>query len=226
MRTFAVSDRWKERWPGAVAACMIVTGASNPASAPALDERLVTIENGLRERYAGKDRAVLRSMPPFESYDRYYKSFGQNYHVLHQVESVALKNKPIPRRAALVEAAFAEELRNGLLTAMHDADAIGPAIVTDAANGMETVTLYNGKTVTLDDGDMFMRDEHGILTSVVRGPAAYGLVTPETVHVAVCVYAPAGIGPDPVTQHLQAIAGNMRLVSEEAEIEFLEVIEA
>ncbi len=49
---------------------------------------------------------------------------------------------------------------------------------------------------------MFMRDEHGILTSVIRGPAAYGLVTPETTEVAVCVYAPAGIGADAVTHHL------------------------
>jgi DNA/RNA-binding domain of Phe-tRNA-synthetase-like protein len=205
---------------------MVVTGVANPASAGALEARLETIENDLRERYAELDRTALRAMPPFDAYDRYYKSFGQNYHVLHQVESVALKNKPIPRRAALVEAAFAEELRSGLLTAMHDADAIGPKIITDAANGTETVTLYNDKTATLDDGDMFMRDEHGILTSVIRGPAAYGLVTTETLAVAVCVYAPAGVGADLVTQHLAAIAGNMRLISEGARTEFLEVIEA
>jgi DNA/RNA-binding domain of Phe-tRNA-synthetase-like protein len=205
---------------------MIVTGVSNPTSVPALDERLATIENGLRERYAGLDRAALRATPPFDSYDRFYKTFGQNYHVQHQVESVALKNKPIPRRAALVEAAFAEELRSGLLTAMHDADAIGPAIVTDAASGTETVTLYNSKNVTLDEGDMFMRDDRGILTTVIRGPAVYGLVTSETVKVVVCVYAPAGIGVDPVRRHLQAIFENLRLISENATIEFLEVIEA
>ena len=92
----------------------------------------------------------MRALPPFDSYDRYYKAFGQNYHVLHQVESVALKGKSIPRRAALVEAAFAEELRSGLLTAMHDADAIGPDILTDAATGSETMTVINGKTVELE----------------------------------------------------------------------------
>lgn len=226
MRTFAVSDRLRNCWPGAVAACLVVDAVSNPAESPALNERLAEIEGDLRERFGGRDRAALRALSPFDAYDRYYKRFGQNYHVLHQVESVALKGKAIPRRAALVEAAFAEELRSGLLTAMHDADVIGSEILTDAAIGSELVALYNGKEVTLDADDMFMRDEHGILTSVIRGPAAYGLVAPDTTSVAVCVYAPPSIGADAVTQHLEAIAANMRLVAPSAEIGFLEVIEA
>lgn len=226
MRTFAVSEQWRKRWPGAVAACMVVTGVTNPAQSPALDDRLASIERDLRARYAGLDRATMRTMPPFDAYDQYYKEFGQNYHVLHQVESVALKNKPIPRRAALVEAAFAEELRSGLLTAMHDAEVIGQDILTDAAEGSESVTLYNGKSVELDEGDMFMRDGNGILTSVIRGPAAYGLVQPDTSSVAVCVYAPAGIGTDAVTKHLESIVGNLRLVDAGARTELLEVIQA
>lgn len=226
MRTFAVSDQWRTRWPQAVVACVVVAGVSNPPSAAALDARLMSVENEVRSRYADMDRATLRKADPFGAYDAYYKVFGQNYHVLHQVESVALKGKPIPRRAALVEAAFAEELRSGLLTAMHDADAIGEAILTDAATGNETMTLYNGSEATLDAGDMYMRDEHGILTSVIRGPATYGLVTPETTRVAVCVYAPAGIGVLPVAKHLDAIVENLRLIDNQAQIELLEVIDA
>jgi DNA/RNA-binding domain of Phe-tRNA-synthetase-like protein len=205
---------------------MLVTAVTNPERSPALDARLGEIEEALRERYQGFDRAMLRASEPFAAYERYYKRFGQTYHVQHQVESVALKGKPIPRRAALVEAAFAEELENGILTAMHDARAIGSVIVTDAAAGGETVELYNGKTVELDAGDMYMRDEIGILTSVVRGPAAYGLVTPETAQVAVCVYAPDDVGAENVTRHLEAIASNMVLVSPGAVVDLFEVISA
>ncbi len=226
MRTFAATDHWKSRWPGAVAACLVVNGVSNPAIDVALNERLAAIEHELRSRFSGLDRASIRSQSPFDAYDRYYKAFGQTYHVLHQVESVALKNKPIPRRAALVEAAFAEELRSGLLTAMHDADAIGEDILTDVATGTETVTLYSGKLVELDAGDMFMRDAHGVLTSVIKGPASYGLVTSETTSIAVCVYAPAGIGRDAVGMHLERIAENLRLISASAQTTFLDVIEA
>jgi DNA/RNA-binding domain of Phe-tRNA-synthetase-like protein len=214
------------RYPGAVVACMQVTGVTNPAQSVALDARLDQIERELRERYAGFDRAAIRSSAPFDAYERYYRLFGQTSHVQHQVESVALKGKPIPRRAALVEAAFAEELAGGILTAMHDADVIGTTVIADVAEGDEQVVLYNGKTVQLDAGDMYMRDDNGILTSVIRGPAAYGPVTPETTSVAVCVYAPNGVGADAVRIHLERISANMRFISPAADIELLEVIVA
>lgn len=226
MRTFAATQRWRMRWPGAVCACLVLTSVTNPASSLALERRVDSVEQTLRERYSGLDRAAMRAMPPFDAYDRYYKHFGQNFHVLHQIESVALKGKPIPRRAALVEAAFVEELQSGLLTAMHDADVIGPDIVTDAALGAETYTLYNGKEATLDPDDMFMRDSRGILTSVIKGPAAYALATPETTAVAVCVYAPSDIGPDRVATHLEAIAANMLAVSGTSHVELLEIVQA
>lgn len=205
---------------------MHVVGVTNPAQSPALDVRLEQMERELRVRFADFDRARLRSTSPFDAYERYYRQFGQTYHVQHQVESVALKGKPIPRRAALVEAAFAEELSNGLLTAMHDGAVLHGPVVADVAVGDERVSLYNGKEITLDAGDMYMRDRESILTSVIRGPAAYSLVTPETTSVAVCVYAPEGIGANAVRTHLERIAANMRLVSPAAHVELLEVISA
>jgi DNA/RNA-binding domain of Phe-tRNA-synthetase-like protein len=223
---FEVTNRWRERCAGAVVACKVVAGVLNPERSAALEPRLAEIEQEVRERYAGLDRAGMRARSPFDAYDRFYKRFGQTYHVLYQVESVALKGKPIPRRAALVEAAFAEELNNGLLTAMHDADAIGPVITADAALGVESVTLYNGTAVTLKPDDMYMRDEQGILTTVIQGPAAYGLVRPSTSRVAVCVYAPDGIGAEAVERHLAAIAGNMRLIAPDAVVELTSVITA
>jgi len=223
---FVATERWAQARPGAVVACMLVTGAANPSQADALENRLVEIEQELRARYAGFDRAAIRTSEPIAAYDRYYRGFGQTYHVQHQIESVALKGKSIPRRAALVEAAFAEELNSGLLTAMHDADAIGETITVDVATGEESVELDNGKTVQLDENDMYMRDERGILTSVVRGPASYGLVTPETTSVAVCVYAPDGVSADSVRMHLERVAANMQLVAPDARVELLEVVSA
>ena len=222
---FEATDQWRLRYPGAVVACMQVTGVTNPAQSVALDARLDQIERELRERFAGFDRAAVRASAPFDAYERYYRLFGQTYHVQHQVESVALKGKPIPRRAALVEAAFAEELHSGILTAMRDATAIGKTVVADVAGGDEQV-VYNGKTAQLDAGDMYMRDDNSILTSVIRGPAAYGLVTSETTSVVVCVYAPDGVGPDAVRIHLERIAANMRLISPTADVKLLEVIAA
>lgn len=226
MTDFGATQEWRLRWPGAVAGCLLVDSVANPERSPELEPLLEKQERALRARYDGFERAALRGLRPFDAYDRYYREFGQNYHVLHQVESVALKGKPIPRRAALVEAAFVEELTSGLLTALHDADTIGAQILVDVAAGDEVVTLYNGNDVTLKPGDMYMRDERSVLTSVILGPATYGRVRPETTRVAVCVYAPAGIGTSAVADHLEAIAANMRLVSPRATIQSLDVISA
>jgi len=48
-----------------------------------------------------------------------------------QRESFALKGKPIARRAALAEAMFMAELKNLILTAGHDIDAIVPPVRVD-----------------------------------------------------------------------------------------------
>ena len=99
--------------PGAVVASLAISTHGNPDGSAALELRLAEIEQELRERYAGLDRAALLASSPFDVYDRYTRSFGQNYHVLHQVESVALKGKSIPRRAALVDGPSREELSSG-----------------------------------------------------------------------------------------------------------------
>lgn len=223
---FETTDRWKMRWPGAVVACVLVTGTTNPERSPVLDEHLDQLEHQLRDRYTGFDRAALRAAAPFAVYERYYKQFGQTYHVWRQVESVALKGKPIPRRAALVEAIFAAELSSGILTAIHDANTVGSSIVADVATDGETMTRFDGTTIQLDAGDMFMRDEKHVLSSVVKGPAAYGMVTPETTNALVTVYAPEGIGTETMIQHLDTIAANIRLISSGATIVYREMIAA
>ncbi len=223
---FEVTERWRSRWPNAVVACMLMTDVPNPERNAALEKRLGEVEQRLRDRYAGIDRVTLRGLPPFAAYERYYKQFGQTYHVWRQIESVATKGKPIPRRAALVEAVFAEELASGILTAVHDAAVTGQAIVADVADGSETMSRFDGSVVRIDAGDMFMRDEAAVLSSIIRGPAAYGMVTPVTTKAVVTVYAPDGIGVEPVRRHLDAIAGTLRLISPDADMAFLEIVSA
>ena len=54
-----------------------------------------------------KNLERLEAMPPAEreAVEQNYRRFQQTYHVALQLESVALKGKPLPRVAALVEAA-------------------------------------------------------------------------------------------------------------------------
>lgn len=211
---FAVAtDAWRAAFPGAVVGFLTIRQVTNPAQHPALETRLADAETELRSRYDGMSRADLRGTGHFPAYADYYKRFGQNYHVLHQVESVALKGRAIPRRAALVEAGFKNELTNQLLTAVHDLDTLSLPAVLDVATGDETYEAYNGETMTLKAGDMYIRDGVTVLSSIILGPSTHGRATPETTAALVYVYAPAGIGEDAVRSHLADIATDASLLS-------------
>jgi DNA/RNA-binding domain of Phe-tRNA-synthetase-like protein len=199
---------------------------SNPERHEALDVRKDALEVDLRARFAGVDRTVLTALPTIEAYSRYYGQFRKTYHVLLQLESVALKGRPIPRVAALVEAMFMAELKNQLLTAGHDLAALQGSVTVGVATGDERYILMNGKEQILAAGDMFMADAAGAISSIVYGPDGRSRITPATRDVLFAVYAPAGISPVTVQGHLQDIRDNVLLIAPDAEVELLQVYSA
>jgi DNA/RNA-binding domain of Phe-tRNA-synthetase-like protein len=215
---FACTSTWRQRWPGASAGVMFGRGLRNPESDAGLDLRLADTEALLRARYGGMERAEIRETGNLGHYHRYYRSFGQNYHVQHQIESIALKGKPIPRRAALVEIAFKSELTNGLLSGVHDLDQMALPVVLDVGDGERSYVAYNGSEVTIKPGDMFFHDQQDVLSSIVLGPSGHARVTPETSAVAVVVYGPPGVSESAVDAHLHTIWEDLLLLSPDAEL--------
>ena len=106
---FVVTDAWRAAWPGAAAGVLAMRDVANPAGHPALERRVAEREAALRARFGGADRAALRALPRLQAYAAYYKRWGKTYHVQLQLESVALKGKPITRASALVSAMVASE---------------------------------------------------------------------------------------------------------------------
>jgi DNA/RNA-binding domain of Phe-tRNA-synthetase-like protein len=223
---FTATLAWRAAYPGAVAGVLAMRGVANPEAHPALDAARERLETELRARYAGMTRAEIRAGGHFPAYDAYYRRFGQTYHVLLQVDSIALKGKPIPRRAGLVEAAFMAEVATGILTASHDLDALALPVAVDVATGDETYVLYNGSEQVCKPNDMLMRDRTGILTTVISGPATYALITPATTAALFCIYAPPGIGEPAVRDHLGQIESNVRLMIPDADTAGLVTIAA
>ncbi len=119
-----VAPSWREAHPGASFGLIAMRGVSNPASNDTLNDLAATLEMEVRSRLGTADRETIRVIPPLPAYAAYYKRWGQRYHVAMQLESVAQKGKALPRVAALVEAMFIAELRNLVLTAGHDLDAL------------------------------------------------------------------------------------------------------
>jgi DNA/RNA-binding domain of Phe-tRNA-synthetase-like protein len=211
-----VSDSFRARHPGARVGFLAMTGAANPASSTVLDARKAEIEGELRTRYAGFDRKRLKEIPVIRAYDGYYKRFDKSYHVLLQLESVALKGKPFPRVAALVEAMFMAEISNLILTAGHDLTGIAEPLVLDAAAGSESYTGIGGREIICAAGDMMIRDSSGVVSSVIYGPDFRTRIVLETASVLFTAYAPEGVGEEAVRGHLRDLEALVRLISPEA----------
>ena len=219
----ALSDAWIEAYPGAHAGVLAMRGVANPGESAPLRERRLELEESLRVRFSGNDRAALRTHPTLRAYAEYYKRFDKTYHVQLQLESIAFKGKSMPANAALVEAMFMAELDNLLLTAGHDMDALHGSLMLDVATGTESYILLRGTPQAPKPGDMMIRDGAGIISSIVYGPDRRTQIGPETTRAVFTVYAPAGIAPEAAVIHLTEIATLAKLVAPAARVDLLQV---
>lgn len=220
---FTVSEAWKAAHPGASVGVLAIRGVINPKHHPSLDNHREELEQQLRLRYSGYDRAALKALPVISAYNAYYKRFKKTYHVQLQLESVIMAGKSIPRVATLVEAMFMAELKNHLLTAGHDLEALELPVGIDVAQGTEQYVRINGEEQQLKSGDMMISDATGVISSVLYGPDRRTRITPETKQVLFTVYVPPGIEEQLVSEHLQDILANVLMVAPAAEVEALEV---
>jgi DNA/RNA-binding domain of Phe-tRNA-synthetase-like protein len=221
-----LSETWKSTYPGAAVGILAMRGVSNPEHHAELEARKVALEEQLRARFAGQTKAELKALPTIQAYTAYYKRFKKTYHLLLQLESVAIKGKPIPRVAALVEAMFVAELDDLLLTAGHDLAKIEPPLTLDVADGSEGFVNITGKENMLKPGDMVIADAQGVLSSIIYGSDRRTMITPDTTQALFTTYGPAGISTEAVRQHLQHIQENILLFAPEAETVTLDVYSA
>ena len=221
-----VTDAWKAAYPGAHVGVLAMRNVVNPAEHAALDERKHELEDELRARWAGGDRAAIRSLPVIDAYTQYYKRFKKTYHVQLQLESVALKGRPIPGVAALVESMFMAELKNLLLTAGHDLDAVEGPVTLDVSDGTQRYELMSGSEQQTAEGDMTISDAHGVISSIIYGPDRRTRIGPGTRSTLFTVYAPEGVGEQAVREHLEDVRDNVLLAAPGGQTELLEVVGA
>jgi DNA/RNA-binding domain of Phe-tRNA-synthetase-like protein len=221
-----VSETWKATYPGAAAGILAMRDVSNPENHVALEARKVALEERLRARFADQTKTELKALPTIQAYTAYYKRFKKTYHLLLQLESVALKGKPIPRVAALVEAMFVAELDDLLLTAGHDLAKVESPITLDVADGSETLVNIAGEENVLKPGDMFIADAQGVLSSIIYGSDRRTMITPDTQQVLFTTYAPPGIGAEATRNHVNHIQDNVLLFAPDAETVALDVFRA
>jgi DNA/RNA-binding domain of Phe-tRNA-synthetase-like protein len=220
---FEISSAWKTTYPEALAGVLVMRGVSNPSHSPELESKKAALEEELRARFSGQDRARIADHPVLQAYGDYYRQFKKTYHIQLQLESIVLKGKSIPSVAALVESMFMAEMQDLLLTAGHDLDTLLLPLTLDVATGTEAYTLLRGEEQTLKPGDMMIRDPRGVISSIIYGPDQRTQITPDTHNVIFTVYAPAGIDEKTVMEHLEHIKENVLVFAPGAQVEMLNV---
>jgi DNA/RNA-binding domain of Phe-tRNA-synthetase-like protein len=218
-----ISDEIKKVYPEALLGILAVRNVCNPTQHEELDRCKLELENNLRDKYAGLDKAYLKNMEPIKTFSDYYKRFKKTYHVLLQLESIVFKNKSIPKVASLVEAMFMAELKNLLLTAGHDLDTIDLPVKLDVSSGGEKYIQLSGQEKELLPNDMMVSDLQGIISSIIYGPDKRTQIKPVTRNVLFVVYAPPEIEKSKVFQHLQDIQKYVHIIAPKSEIELLKV---
>jgi DNA/RNA-binding domain of Phe-tRNA-synthetase-like protein len=193
---------------------------------PALEARKRAIEMKLRERFGRCTRADLVALPVMRDYVRYYKRFDKTYHVLQQLESVALKGKSLPSVSPLVDANFAAELDTLVLTAGHDVAKLHAPLSIDVSAEGETLVQMSGSAKRLPAGDMVMRDAQGLSCSILYGQDNRSPLSASTTAALYVAYAPAGVGEDAVRAQLDAIVSNVRTFAPTCVLEQLTLLRA
>jgi DNA/RNA-binding domain of Phe-tRNA-synthetase-like protein len=221
-----VDPIWRQAHPGASVGLIAMRGVANPANNDTLNDLATALETDVRSRFGSADRETIRATPPLPAYAAYYKRWGQRYHVAMQLESVAQKGKALPRVAALVEAMFIAELRNLLLTAGHDLDALELQVRLTIGSG-QSFTAPNGQETTVKVGDMVIVDARGhVLSAIVTGPSDVARIGPETTATLFYSYAPPGVDSGVINAHLDEIERNVRLISPTAAVVAREIVTA
>jgi len=223
----SITDAWRQAFPDAHVGVLLLDHVRNRADSAALNAQLRKLEAELRRRYAGADRARLAELDVVGAYQRHYRPFGQTYHLLGQLESVALKGRPLASPGgSLVTAMFAAEIDHLLLTAGHDADVVDGDVEVDVSRGGEQYVGMGGREYVLKAGDMLMRDETGIISAVLTGPDTRTRLLPGSTRALYVTYAPAGIDAGLVREHQADIADLVRLAEPDAHVAQFEIFAA
>jgi len=224
MLTITVTDSWKQSHPGARIGLLEISGVDNSVSVPELDQEKLAIEVRLREKYVGFSREDFLALPVMEAYHRYYRKFGYTYHVLLQLESVALRGKSLPNVSPMVDANFAAELQTLILTAGHDVLLLEEPVVIDIAREGDEITQMNGARKEVPVGDMLMREAKGVACTILRGQDNRSPISKATTHVLYVSYVPDGVTEEHIRAQLEATEKHVRLFAPECVVEQSEIL--
>lgn len=202
----SVRPELKIFYPGAIFGSLLVKNQKNMKSHDLLEEKKRLLEKEIREKYPDPKQDDV-----IQGYNDYYRKWGKTYPIEYQIKSLK-KGKRFPLVSVLVDCMFIAELGNKILTSGHDKDLIKGGLVFDLSDEGERYSMLNGKNQKLEKNDVVLRDDEGILASVLFGPARRTSIRSDTSYPLYFAWCPHGIEPIIVEKHLQDIINNLTTI--------------
>ncbi|MBI3997921.1 MAG: hypothetical protein HY355_02730 [Armatimonadetes bacterium] len=201
-----LTPAFHETYPEGIFGALIARGVPNRARPVALGEDQRAVEADLRARFT---EDTIDADPVARAYAGYYRRFGARYPVTHQARTI-LTGRPIESPSALVATMFTAEVHNLVLTSGHDLETLRWPLRVDAAEEGEVYTKLSGKEQRLRAGDMVVRDQEGVIASVLYGPDLRTRLRPESHAVLFGAWCPVGVARPTVETHLLTIGRLIR----------------
>jgi DNA/RNA-binding domain of Phe-tRNA-synthetase-like protein len=193
-------------YPRAVFGSLTAKNIPNTKKHDALEEWKRLLERKIREVYADPDEDST-----IQSYNTFFKRWGKTYPIEFQIKTIKGGGR-FPQVSTLVDSMFLAELKNRILTSGHDLDTIKGKLIFDVSDEGEIYLKLNGKEQELKENDVVLRDEEGVLASVLYGPARRTSIRPKTRNPLYFAWCPYGMDEEMIATHLKDILSHLRLV--------------
>ncbi len=203
---FSVRPEVKIFYPTATFGSLTINKQQNLKKHPDMEQAKRLIEKKIRETYPAP-----KEDPTVQRYAGYFDKWGKTYPIEFQIISIK-KGRTFPQVSTHVDCMFMAELENRILTSGHDRDTIQGRLVYDLADEGEEYVKLNGKNQVLLKNDVILKDDDGVLASVLFGPAARTSIKGETVNPLYFAWCPVGIDHETVDEHLSTITKFSKMV--------------
>ena len=198
----------KKVYPESMFGILIVKEVPNKKEHEALEARKRELERRIRE-----DTGEVKDFEMIRYYNSYFKTWKKayTYPIEYQINTIR-KGRRLPQVSVLVDSMFIAELNSMILTSGHDLDTIQGDLEFDISRGDEHYWKINGKEQDLKKGDIFLKDEEGILACILFGPARRTSISPKTKNTLYFAWCPQTINEAQVKSHLTEILMNVEKV--------------
>ncbi len=193
-------------YPTAIFGSLTINKQQNLKMHPEIEQVKRLIEKTIRETYPAP-----KEDPIVQRYAGYFDKWGKTYPIEFQIISIK-KGRTFPQVSTHVDCMFMAELENRILTSGHDRDTIQGRPVYDLADEGEEYVKLNGKKQVLLKNDVILKDDDGVLVSVLFGPSARTSINTDTVNPLYFAWCPVGIDHETVNEHLSTIIKFLKII--------------